>query len=308
MEHPGSYLLAPLTLPDPITPVFLRECFVVLSAVSHLHGVRLACAGLLIGLAGTPLARAACPADPVARAGLAAEAAETAFATMDDPAFDAAVRNLEQALRCLDQPVPTDTAVTIHRAKALAAHIIERDDDRCRRCWAAVKTLDPEWQPSQSLMPPGLPLTILFDDAPSSPQAVPMSQSLPGGWEVDGQPASQLPIGRAFILVGFDIEGRVVDSGYYYRAADVQPASDPAAARRTASVRRWGTAAAGALAAGSGAAFLWSRAARQQLSDPSTAPVDLVTYQAAANGRLGTALGLGALSIGSAMAVWSVRW
>ena len=253
-------------------------------------------------------ASGACPVDPVGQAQRAAAGAEGAFASMDDTAFAASIRDLEASLRCIDAPVPAEVAVQVHRAKALAAHILDQDDDRCRRCWAAVRALTPEWRPSETLMPPGLPLTVLFEEADADQGGVPLAQVPPGGWEVDGHPSTTLPLGRAFLLVGFDEHGRVVDSGYFHRVTDVQPFVDPAAARRTASVRRWGTVAAGGLAVASGVAFASSAHARGQLKDPSTAAGDLVPYQVAANSRLGAAVGLGTLSVASVVAVWSVRW
>ncbi len=200
---------------------------------------------------------AECPADPLGEALVQAGKVEGSYVNMDDAKFADARGKLDAALACLNAEVSPSDAVAIHRARAIGSYV-DGQESAARRSWLAVKSLQPDWQPSADLMPVGHPMRKLWETPMEggSPM-VPQELAPPGGWSVDGTRQNMVPAQRAYVLQGFSATGAVVYTGYLYQASEV-PTSLPVDLVPTRRVRAEGNAAPTIHVVGSAAAGVFA--------------------------------------------------
>jgi hypothetical protein len=102
----------------------------------------------------------------------------------------------------------------------------DSDDDGATAAYAAVRALQPGWQPSSTLLPHGHPLRTFWEASSLAGDArSPASWRPIGGWFVDGLAANDLPTTRAYVLQGEDVDGRVVMTRYM-GPTDALPTAD----------------------------------------------------------------------------------
>ena len=258
------------------------------------------------------VAAAACPDDPAASLRSATAALEAAYEDVDEAAFSLHYAAVHEAGRCMDVELDAPTIVAWHRARALG-EFFEREMIASSKSWAAVKQVDPEYEPPEDWIPEGGPLHRAWMLTPEPGGENRFERSPEGGWKVDGRSATGVPAERAFVIQGFDAGGAVVHTGYHYSIAEV-PVVDfgaldaTARERRRKRMRRYGTVLAGVLGAGAvgtlGAAWSQERA----VNDFDTPLEDVPVRAQTANALSGVGVGLGAAGIGVATATWVIRW
>jgi len=262
---------------------------------------------LLIGLAF-----ADCAEQGAEAATAHAVALERAYLALHEDEFAREHLAMMEALGCAAVPLSEVQVVAIHEAKALAA-FVDGELAASRKSWAAVRQLDPDFEPDPALMPPGHPLRAQFEEAVPDDERVELERSPAGGWRVDSEPVSNVPKNRAFLLQGFDLAGAVVHSGYHYSVAEV-PQVDFAELDETARQKRrrrmhWiGSIASGGLAVGSLTTLALAASAEAEVNSPDTGLGGLEPAATQANSMSYASLALigGAVSVGTV--TWVVRW
>lgn len=259
---------------------------------------------------------AECPADPLGEALIQAGKVEGSYTNMDDAKFAEARGKLDAAMACMTSELSPPDAVAIHRARAIGS-FVDGEESASRRSWLAVKSLQPDWQPSADLMPAGHPMRKLWETPMEggSPM-VPQELAPPGGWSVDGTRQNMVPAQRAYVLQGFSATGAVVYTGYLYQASEV-PTSLPVDlvptrrvhadgnARRNAHVI--GSATAGALVIGGVGSLLVGSSFANQADEATD---DLEATKLLGRSRTAAVAGYGLLGAGVVVgaATWVVPW
>lgn len=257
-----------------------------------------------------------CPADPLGEALVQAGKVEGSYANMDDARFAEARGKLGEALTCLNAEVSPSDAVAIHRARAIGS-FVDGEESASRRSWLAVKSLQPDWQPSNDLMPAGHPMRKLWETPMEggSPM-VPQELAPPGGWSVDGTRQNMVPAQRAYLLQGFSATGAVVYTGYLYQAAEVPSTLtvDLVPTRRVRvegnaapRMHAIGTATAGVLLVGGGAGLLLGSSYGGKALDATD---DLTRVKMLTRSRTANVTGVALLGAGVVVggATWIVKW
>lgn len=264
------------------------------------------------------IAMADCPTGALQEAVSTAGALEVAYSNMDDAGFETAHTRLATLIPCIAEEVSPADAVTLHRAFAIGS-FVGGDESASRRSWLAVKALQPDWKPSENLMPPGHPMRKLWE-TPVDGGSPMVAQELapPGGWSVDGVHQNMVPANRAFILQGFSATGAAVYTAYLYDAGSV-PKSLPIGlvAPRTTKAepttkgskggRLVGSGIAGALAVGSIGGFAVASGA---VHHAETSTDDLATTKYISQSRTASAAGIGLVggAVVVGVATWVIPW
>ncbi len=276
----------------------------------------------MILLLAVGLARAGdCPADSddaISQALAAAGAVELSYADVDEAGFVTAYESLQTMIGCVRTELTLSDAITLHRAMAIGA-FVDGAPDQSRKSWGAIRALQPEWSPSDSLMPVGHPLReIWLSSGDLEPGGKYLEKSPPGGWGIDSaRGVKDAPISRAYLLQGFDTSGTIVHTGYYYEPAipviegieliDSKRAKIGFDPKRRRKVRLWGTVGAGVMAAAAGVCFGLGADSYAKMQD-ATAPEDITSAQVKTNTLSGVGVGLSAAAVGTGVLVWTVTW
>ncbi|MFT6142317.1 MAG: hypothetical protein ACJAZO_001832 [Myxococcota bacterium] len=263
----------------------------------------------------TSLAMAGCPEDPDGVVVSATAAIEVAFVHVDDQAFGEAVEHLREALPCSQETYDREDALFLHRAYALMS-FVSGDRTRTQRSFRALRRLDPSWVPPEALIPPGHPLTAIWENSQPIPGAEPVRLELApdGGWLVDGRVRDAVPIDAGFLLQGLDDDGGVLLTGYYTSPSEIPLADIRAFAAlpsRVASPERKrarviGSVASGAVLLGGSAVLGLAAHQASTLSDVDVDQVPLVEQRVQTFSTVGGIL----LGVGGAGAIvtWAVPW
>ena len=257
------------------------------------------------------VAFSACPEHPDAVVRESTGAVEIAFVEVNDDAFAEAASSLRAALPCATEPFDPDTVLWVHRAWALM-RFVDGDRSASQRSFVAIRRLDPSWQPPNTLIPPGHPLTPLWDGARPMGGTVPVELAPAGGWLVDGVASGVVPSDSAFVLQGLDGRGDVVLSGYYTSVSEIPLTSMQAlAAPPRSSERRRRAHVIGsvgsAVALVAGSVFLGSAAySAAHLHEAEVGDVVHIESRIATHTGLAVAF-LGAGAVGGVI-TWAVPW
>ncbi len=257
---------------------------------------------------------AACPEDPDAVVVTATAAVEVAFVHVDDEAFGLAAEQLRQALPCSEQTYDREAALFLHRAYALMS-FVDGDRTQTQRSFRALRRLDPSWVPPEALIPPGHPLSAIWQMSQPIPGAEPVRVELApdGGWLVDGRVRDAVPIDGGFLLQGLDEDGGVLLTGYYMSPSEIPLADIQAFAAVPSRVspkrkraRLIGSVASGVVLLGGGAML---GLAAQQASTLSEVPIGQVPEVEQRVQTFSTVGGV-LLGVGGAGAIvtWAVPW
>ena len=131
----------------------------------------------------------------------AVDRAEAAFAAMDADGFDAAQREVGEALGCQQRVLEPARAARVHEIAALAAFLAGDDSLVVSHLRAAVAS-DPGFRLSESLAPPGHPLEGAMRAATAAPPGATATLAPPrhGFVAVDGLRSDLAPTGRPFLF------------------------------------------------------------------------------------------------------------
>jgi hypothetical protein len=165
-----------------------------------------------------------CPA-PATIADLIIEvrAAEAAFREMDDAAFAAATERIDAALPCVNEPISTSTAATMHRMMGLRA-FLDADAPRAGRAFGAARTVDPQYAFPPDLLPAGNPIQIAYLSIPvDSRETVQVAQPVEGNFTFDGRRATERPLRWPTVVQRFDKDGNVEQTAYLWPDAPMFP-------------------------------------------------------------------------------------
>lgn len=256
--------------------------------------------------AASPPTERACPPTALAEAMQRVGQVKSAHLDADITAFDHAATALAQVIPCAEAPATAAMALDLHHAMGLRA-FANQDALGAQRSLGALRELAPDWRPNETWMVPGNPIYELYLlEIP--PEVVPLADRPPGGWLVDGAPATAVPGHRAFLLQALGRRGEVVYTGYH-AAPSTLPEFDFPNGQAARTVRTFGTVASAALAVGAAATGVGAWSASQ------TARVDdtLSSAETVALLERGRALGVVTGALGAAASVglvvtWAVPW
>lgn len=136
---------------------------------------------------------------------------------VDEFAFDVAVKQLDAAVSCLDGPPPATTLARLHHAMALRS-FVNGQTRAARRSLAALRLLDPRWEPP---FPDGHPFTTLWEAATDPGPVERVGSIEPQIWVVDGIERSEVPLERGFLLQVKQPDGKHRLSTYLFDPDDV---------------------------------------------------------------------------------------
>ena len=233
------------------------------------------------------------------------------FLDMEVAVFRVRLRQVEEAVECLDVPIAVEVAAELYRLEALGA-FLDRDMDGATVAFGAAKALEPNTKLSEVAAPSGHPIDKLWTAAHAAVGEV-VSLDVPEGGEawVDGRAGSARPFERPTVVQLLDPDGLVVESNYLIVGATNPDWShhvftlaepEPVLVERGHSGRLvLGLVAGGAALVSSG---LYANAAstRANFLNPNTPYKDLDKYRRQTNGLAAAsgAFGLGALGLGVA--------
>jgi hypothetical protein len=264
--------------------------------------------GLWWAGSGAALAAEGCPDLPVQAVRQAAADLTLAWIAADEAAGLEPIDTLQAAVPCLDKPLSAHDLIGLHRAMAIAAYYVG-DVHQAGRSWAAVRQLDPGWDPPPSLLPRGTEPYRLFAEAPAEPgELVRLSQAAPSHWEVDGVRGDAVPENRAFLLMAFGLDGVVQHAGYYGDVEQVPVLDFTPVGRARRQVRAWGTAGAVAVGAGAAVAGALALGTRAAILDESTPLSELRSLERQNAAQVGVAAALGATAGAGMVVAWAVPW
>ncbi|MCB9677323.1 MAG: hypothetical protein H6737_19585 [Alphaproteobacteria bacterium] len=143
---------------------------------------------------------------------VALEAAVTAYESLDVTGFrDAAVR-AEQATLCLDESITRANAAELHRIRGLVA-FVDRQEDECRKRFAAARNIEPEYSFPVSLVPEGNPVLDLYGAMdPTDGAKVTLPWPKDGSVRLDGSPRLERNEALPVIFQRIDVRGAVVET------------------------------------------------------------------------------------------------
>lgn len=174
------------------------------------------CTSLIV----TMSAHAACPpGDTWAYDDL--EAAELAYANIDEDGLSAVATALGQELSCVTRVVTPEEAAAIHQAEGLRAFLANELDD-AQACFARSNGLQPKRPLPADIAPAGSRLATLLAAATSSPSMETGRLALGPGLTsyVDGWKGAYFPAHGPYVLQITDAGGAVLWSGYIRFGAD----------------------------------------------------------------------------------------
>ncbi len=269
--------------------------------------------GLCLGLSG--VARAAC--EQPARMGdllRPLSDAQSAFATMNGPAFAEADRQAREALGCLSEPITAAGAAAWHRHAGLGAWLVD-DVDTARQDFRSALQIQPRWTLPEDVAPPNNPLSRLYEEAGTlgpghaDPVWVEGAQVL-----VDGAVVELLPRERPVVLQILSEDGRVLET-VWLRPGEEPPPQVRQGERPAVPIERLAAKESFAgprLAVGAGVAglaagglYTWSAVSHARYVTPGLAPDSelddlvranhLAVYGAGGLTALALGLGVGAV-------------
>ncbi len=242
---------------------------------------------------------------------VAARNGERAFAAMDLPGLTRARADALRILPCLSERVEASVAADFHRMMALAA-FTQGDEAQVRAEFHAARRLDPTYAIPEQVVPPGHPLSVLYDRALEEPLddrgLEPVIPPLGGYVVVDGA-TDGLRVRGLSALVQVWADDQTLLETVLVMANEPTPVFGPLPIDAVARKRRritLGTSAgvAGLAAAGLYAGALQAQAEFQDLQHP--APDDELRAIKVRNNALvasSAAAGLLALGLGTGLVI-----
>jgi len=176
---------------------------------------------LLLSLA-LQTAQAECPASPEALQEHL-DAAVRGYVDLDLTAFGAARDRSREALTCVSAPLDPSLAGAYHRMEGLNG-LVSQDDRRTLDSFRASVAVDPVWEMSDDVAPPGHPLRVAYEAARLAAPSDRVAVSVPrcASVYVDGVQTTARPDDRPSVLqVVAEEDGAVVWSRY------LTPPSEP---------------------------------------------------------------------------------
>lgn len=229
--------------------------------------------------------------------------AERAYEGGELDTFAKAITAANAVVPCLDGPLSPAIAAGFHRVAAFSA--ITRDDAPAAVAeLRAVLAVEPQWQISEAIAPPGNPNREAFDAAKIAGLGGSSLAHPPGGvvLYVDGSPVGTLPTERPYLLQAIRSDGRVVGN----QAMQVhQTVPTWAVAPRSRPVL---AIAAGGFGLGAIGLYGAALAMRAQFDDPTTPFSELDSLESGTNAAVFTSVGLGAVAVGLGTAAVVVKW
>lgn len=198
--------------------------------------IRLLAALVLFGSAD---ARAAACASAVAPSAWVSylEAAEQAFSSLDEDAFD---RHMDEAaidLPCLSAPLSPEQAARYHRLVGLRLYVRD-DEESARLAFAAARAIEPMGVLPSALLPPGHEARELADRASTAGEVESVLVPKHGELWFDGTPGTDRPVDRPTVVqvqIGDAIEAsRYVAPGEALPPYTAAPLASPRVKRRIA--------------------------------------------------------------------------
>jgi hypothetical protein len=249
-------------------------------------------------------ALATCPA-PISPSEFARQlvVAESAYEADELAQFSAAYADARALVPCLDAAVSPAVASAWHRVAALAA-FTANDESAAVAELRAVLALDPAWEISAAIAPPGNPNRQAYDAAKLAGPGASRNVRLRRGVTVvvDGSEASSNPSERPYILQILDVD-RAVQSSALQPAGTGLPAHALEPAKRPALV----IGAAGATVAAAGT-YALALAFRASFDDPATPYSELDGLESTTNAAVIASAGLGAVAVGLGISAVVVKW
>jgi hypothetical protein len=229
------------------------------------------------------------------------QAAESAFASLDDQAFARSLEDAALLLPCLDEVVSPALSASYHRMEGLRLFALGQESDAV----LALRTsrhLEPAYSFPQELLSKDHFLTRLYLDLPTEEGATTRPPPpLQGALWFDGRAADRRPTERTTIFQVVSEDGRVGQTAYLRVDA---PLPEYAAVRR---VRNRLLVASGAAVAGSavfGGLALANRSAFLDTTNVDLDYQDLETLQARSRVWVGASTTLLVLGVGGGVATW----
>jgi hypothetical protein len=250
------------------------------------------------------VARAACPGGPdTASFARNLVEAEGAYSAGDIASFESSFLSAHATLPCMGGVVPRPVAATWHRVAALRA--LTRDDQAgAVGEFRAVLAIDPQWEISAEIAPPGNPNREAFDAARLAGPggSLPARARARTSLMVDGEAATSIPADRPYLLQSVDPDG-VVRGTWLQFAGTRLPAEAEQPRSRSALALSAGAAAVGAAGL---YGLAWSL--RGDFDDPATDYAALDGLETGTNASVVGAVGLGAVALGLGAAAVVVQW
>ena len=234
------------------------------------------------------------------------EFASDTWAALDAEGFLASTSRLKEAVPCLEAPLSGRQAAEILRWEALGA-FMERDPDAASRWFASARIVDPYFRFPAQVVPPGNPLSQVYDESASLSGA--FSELRPpaeGALQLNGRLSLQRPDDWPVIVQITDAESKLTYTGLLMPG---DPMPDYAAAAEGANlgvkydsqpIPLHRSLYAGSAATGTVAVVLWAAGlSAKQTFQNNTDPVpfnELSGTRARANTLTGTSLFLAATS------------
>ena len=138
--------------------------------------------------------------------------AETAFAALDETAFDASMTRAAMDLPCLDAVVDSSLAGRYHRLVGLRLYV-RRQEESARLSFAAARAVDPDGIIPSAMLPLGHEARALAESAVTPGATVPAPRPRRGTLVFDGSTKNARPVDRP-TLVQLQIGDTVEASAY----------------------------------------------------------------------------------------------
>lgn len=141
--------------------------------------------------------------------------AEDAYKRMDD-AFPEVAQKVVDALPCMEDIIPTDTAARLHRELGLQELFAQRKD-RAQQAFAASRTIQTYYVFPEDFIPPEHPARVAFEAlSTESTATIPLPSPKEGGIRLDGEINLNRPTSWPTLFQQVDPTGKVVQTAYLW--------------------------------------------------------------------------------------------
>jgi len=238
---------------------------------------------------------------------LTMEDAEAAFSALDIAAFRAATDKANTDVRCLREVAPRPMVARLHRLEGLRWWA-DSDFARAHASFAAARAIEPGYAFPEAMVPTGHPVLVVYQE---SDPAIGGENPVPAPDQAvlwfDGRTSLDRPVTRATLAQLVADQGDVRASALLWPGEPLFPYQAAIPVKKGPNLPL--TIAAGASLAAGGVLLGLAAADYDTFHDPSTPAGDLPGLQASTNTLYFSALGAGALAVGTGVgAVVTGHW
>lgn len=178
--------------------------------------------------------------------------AESAWRQFDEVVFPERSKEIVDNLRCVSEPLPSETIARLHRQMGLY-EVFQRTPEQAEQAFAAARSIQNYYVFPEDFVPLGHPVRSAYDALSTDlPGSVKINSPKEGSIRVNGDITLLRPTAWPVVFQRFDATGKVVETAYLWPEdpTPIYPSARTTSAQSTTTQKSGGSTALTAGAAG----------------------------------------------------------